>query len=71
MTAQRNVHDILKPHLLPLMQQLPEAIFQQDNARPHTSGVSQDCLSTVPTFPWPARSTDLSLIEHIWDHLGW
>ncbi|GFW49391.1 transposable element Tcb1 transposase [Trichonephila clavipes] len=33
--------------------------------------VSQDCLRTVTTLPWPARSSDLSPIEHIWDHLGW
>ncbi|GFX45715.1 transposable element Tcb1 transposase [Trichonephila clavipes] len=45
MTAQRYVHDILKPHVLPLMQRLPGVIFQQDNARPHTAMVSQDCLS--------------------------
>ncbi|GFU42240.1 transposable element Tcb2 transposase [Trichonephila clavipes] len=50
--------------------QLPGAIFQQDNARPHTARVSQDCLCTVTTLPWPARSPDLSLIEHIWDPLG-
>ncbi|GFY17698.1 transposable element Tcb2 transposase [Trichonephila clavipes] len=31
-TAQRYVHDILQPHVLPLMQRLPGAIFQQDNA---------------------------------------
>ncbi|GFW51937.1 DUF1758 domain-containing protein [Trichonephila clavipes] len=36
MTAQRYVHDILQPHVLPLMQRLPGAIFQQENARPHT-----------------------------------
>ncbi|GFW06615.1 transposable element Tcb2 transposase [Trichonephila clavipes] len=33
--------------------------------------VSQDCLHTVTTLPWPARSPDLSPIEYIWDHLGW
>ncbi|GFV35369.1 transposable element Tcb1 transposase [Trichonephila clavipes] len=33
--------------------------------------VSQDCLRTVTTLPWPARSPDLSPIKHIWDHLGW
>ncbi|GFX88447.1 transposable element Tcb1 transposase [Trichonephila clavipes] len=31
--------------------------------------VSQDCLRTVTTLPWPARSPDLSPIEHIWNHL--
>ncbi|GFV93512.1 transposable element Tcb1 transposase [Trichonephila clavipes] len=70
MTAQRYVYHILQPHVLPLMQRLPGAIFQQDNARPHTARVSQDCLCTVTTLPWPARSPDLFSVEHIWDHLG-
>ncbi|GFU56323.1 transposable element Tcb1 transposase [Trichonephila clavipes] len=67
MTAQWYVHDILQPHVFPLMQLLPGAIFQQDNARPHTTKVSQDCLRTVTKLLWPARSPDLSPIEHIWD----
>ncbi|GFV97281.1 transposable element Tcb1 transposase [Trichonephila clavipes] len=67
MTAQRYVHDILQPHVLPLMQRLPGAIFQQDNARPLMTRVSQDCLRPVTTLP--SRSPDLSPIEHIWDHL--
>ncbi|GFX43119.1 transposable element Tcb2 transposase [Trichonephila clavipes] len=49
----------------------PGAIFQQNNARPHTARVSQDCLRTVTTLPWHARPPDLSPIEHIWDNLGW
>ncbi|GFV61373.1 transposable element Tcb1 transposase [Trichonephila clavipes] len=69
MTTKRYVHDILQPHELSLMQQLPRAIFQKVNAWPHTAMVSQDCLDTVTTLPWPARSPDLSPVEHIWDHL--
>ncbi|GFT79346.1 transposable element Tcb1 transposase [Trichonephila clavipes] len=46
MTPQRYVHDILQPHALPLMQQ--RALLQQDNTRPHTARVSQDCL--IPIF---------------------
>ncbi|GFW00139.1 transposable element Tcb1 transposase [Trichonephila clavipes] len=58
------------PHVLPLIQRLPGAIFQLDSARPHTARLSQDNLRTLTTIPWPARSPDLSPIEHIWVHLG-
>ncbi|GFS50865.1 transposable element Tcb1 transposase [Trichonephila clavipes] len=61
MTAQRYIYDILQPHVFPLMQRLPGAIFKQDNAGPHT----KDCLLTVTTLPWPTQSPDLSPIEHI------
>ncbi|GFU09024.1 transposable element Tcb1 transposase [Trichonephila clavipes] len=71
MIAKRNVHDILQPQVLPLIQRLAGAIFHQDNARPHTARVSQDGLRTFTTLPWPARSLDLSPIKLIWDHLGW
>ncbi|GFT15072.1 transposable element Tcb1 transposase [Trichonephila clavipes] len=50
------------------MQRLPGAIFQQDNAWPHTARLSQDSLRTVTTLPWPVRSPNLSSIEHIWDN---
>ncbi|GFX98484.1 transposable element Tcb2 transposase [Trichonephila clavipes] len=61
---QRYVHDIL-----PLMDWLPGAIFQEDNAPLHTARVSQECLCTVTTLPWPVRSPDVSPIERIWDPL--
>ncbi|GFV27039.1 transposable element Tcb2 transposase [Trichonephila clavipes] len=69
MAAQRYVHDIMPPNVLQLMQRLPGAIFQQYKVQTHTAKVSQDCLRTVSTFPWPALSPDFSQIEHIWDHL--
>ncbi|GFW63140.1 transposable element Tcb2 transposase [Trichonephila clavipes] len=68
---QRYVHDILQPHVLSLMQRLSGAIFQQDNVRPHTARVPQDCLHTVTTLSWPARNSYLFPFEHIWDPLGW
>ncbi|GFX08627.1 uncharacterized protein TNCV_4171261 [Trichonephila clavipes] len=48
----------------------PGAIYQQDNARPHTARLSQQCLQGYDVLPWPARSPDLSLIDHVWDALG-
>ncbi|GFX58268.1 transposable element Tcb2 transposase [Trichonephila clavipes] len=65
MTAQQYVHHILQPHVLPFMQRLPVAIFQQDNARPQ---MSHDCLLTVTTFPCSAQFPDSSPIEHFWDY---
>ncbi|GFW43942.1 uncharacterized protein TNCV_231811 [Trichonephila clavipes] len=45
------------------------AIFQQDYAHPHTARVTQDFLRHFQTLPWPVRSPDLSLVEHVWDQL--
>ncbi|GFY22864.1 transposable element Tcb2 transposase [Trichonephila clavipes] len=70
MTAQQYGHNILPPHVLPLMQRLPGAIFHQYNVRNHMARLSEDCLPNVTTLPLPARSPDLFPIEHIWDHLG-
>ncbi|GFY04059.1 transposable element Tcb2 transposase [Trichonephila clavipes] len=60
LTGQRYVDDILRPHVGPFLNGLPRAIFQQDNARPHTERVAQDFLRQFQTLPWPARSPDLS-----------
>ncbi|GFX03461.1 transposable element Tcb2 transposase [Trichonephila clavipes] len=53
----------------PFLNGLPGAIFQQDNARPHTARVAQDILRHFQTLPWPTRSPDLSPVEHVWDQL--
>ncbi|GFX50082.1 transposable element Tcb1 transposase [Trichonephila clavipes] len=53
MTAEWHVRDILQPHVLPLMQRLPEAIFQQDNARPHTGRVFPHCYYPSLACPIP------------------
>ncbi|GFW50134.1 transposable element Tcb2 transposase [Trichonephila clavipes] len=41
LTCQRYVDDILRPHERPFLNGLPGAIFQQDNARPHTTRFSK------------------------------
>ncbi|GFT90560.1 DDE_3 domain-containing protein [Trichonephila clavipes] len=69
LTGQRYVDDILRPHVGLFLNSLLEAIFQQDNARPHTARVSQNFLRHFQTLPWPANSPDLSLVQHVWDQL--
>ncbi|GFW10419.1 transposable element Tcb1 transposase [Trichonephila clavipes] len=69
LTSQRYVDDILRPHVGPFLNGLPEVIFQQDNTRPHTARVAQDFLRHFKTLPWPARSPDLSPAGHVWDQL--
>ncbi|GFW44494.1 transposable element Tcb2 transposase [Trichonephila clavipes] len=69
LTGQRYVDDILRPHVGPFLNGLPWAIFQHDNARPHTLRVAQDFLCHFQTLPWPPRSPNLSSVKHVWDQL--
>ncbi|UYV63340.1 TIGD4 [Cordylochernes scorpioides] len=70
MTAQRYVDDVLRPVTLPYLQGVPNALYQQDNARPHTARISQQALQDVQMLPWPPYSPELSPIEHVWDIIG-
>ncbi|GFY19776.1 transposable element Tcb1 transposase [Trichonephila clavipes] len=56
--------------LLPFLLQYHGLIFQQDNAKPHTTRVAMNYLTAYQTLSWPARSPDPSPIEHVWDMLG-
>ncbi|GFW58751.1 transposable element Tc1 transposase [Trichonephila clavipes] len=69
LTGQRYVDDTLRPLVGPFLNGLPGAIFQQDNARPHTARVAQYFLRHFQTLPWPARSPDLSPVEPVRDQL--
>ncbi|GFX30760.1 transposable element Tcb1 transposase [Trichonephila clavipes] len=53
----------------PFLNGVPGAIFQQDNARPHTARFAQDFLRHFQTLPWPTRSPELSPVELVWDQL--
>ncbi|GFS74287.1 transposable element Tcb1 transposase [Trichonephila clavipes] len=52
LTARRYVDDILTPIVLPMLSSRPGAIYQQDNARPHTARLSQQCLQGYDV-QWP------------------
>ena len=68
LTGQRYVDEIITPVIIPFVQE-NGLVLQQDNARPHTSSVAKNALAdnNVEFLQWPARSPDLSPIEHIWD----
>ncbi|KAJ8893429.1 hypothetical protein PR048_006027 [Dryococelus australis] len=68
----RYIREVLGPEVLPVVQATPHVIFQQDNARPHVARDVQAFFSErrVPMLPCPARSPDMSPIEHVWDMVG-
>ena len=69
-TGLRYRDEVVRPHIVPFLQQHgPGLTLQQDNARPYVARVVQDDLHArqIPTMVWPARSPDLSPIEHVWD----
>lgn len=72
MTARRYIDVVLDPAAIPYVQGIANAMFQQDNARPHIARISVDHLeqANVRILPWPPRSPDLSPIEHVWDMMG-
>ena len=72
LTAQRYCDGIIKPVFVPYLQLHNVGIFQYDNVHPHTARHTQNILRihNVNVLQWLARSSDLSPIEYLWDHIG-
>ncbi|GFY36292.1 transposable element Tcb1 transposase [Trichonephila clavipes] len=67
LNSQRYISELLEPVVLPYLQGLATAIFQQDNVRPHVARIVQKFFinDQIELLSWPARSPDLSPIENM------
>ena len=65
------LQQVVNPVLLPVLRQEEDVIFQQGNARPHTSAVMQPALHGVQQLPWLTRVPDLLPTEQVWDMMKW
>ncbi|GFW09803.1 uncharacterized protein TNCV_868651 [Trichonephila clavipes] len=67
LNSHRYISEVLEPVVLPYLQGLATAIFQQDNARPHVERIVQRFFVNhqIELLPWPARSPDLSPIKNM------
>ena len=70
LNAQKYRQDVLARHVVPLIR-ANGGTFQQDNDRPHVARDSMNYLrrNNIDVLPWPALSSDLSPIDHLWDQL--
>ncbi|GFY12880.1 transposable element Tcb1 transposase [Trichonephila clavipes] len=61
LNRQRYISEVLEPVVLPHLQGLTTAIFQQDNARPLVARIFQRFLVNhrIQLLPWLACSPDL------------
>ena len=71
LTAERYADTILEGHIVPYCTHNRQAMFTQDNVRPHVAGICMDILrnNNVQTLDWPLYSSDMNPIEYLWDTL--
>ncbi|GFY06185.1 transposable element Tcb1 transposase [Trichonephila clavipes] len=68
LNSQCYISEVLAPVVLPYLQGLATAIFQQDNARPHVARIVQRFFVShqIELLLWPAYFLNLSPIENMW-----
>ncbi|GFX35876.1 transposable element Tcb1 transposase [Trichonephila clavipes] len=73
LTARRYRDEILRPIVVPYVAAIGEDfILMDDNCRPHHANLVEDFLfeEGFVRMEWPACSSDMNPIEHVWDALG-
>ncbi|GFT53239.1 transposable element Tcb1 transposase [Trichonephila clavipes] len=67
LNSQCYISEVLEPVVLPYLQGLTTAIFQQDNAQPHVTRIVQRFFINhqIELVTLPAHSPDLSPIENM------
>ncbi|GFW93869.1 transposable element Tcb1 transposase [Trichonephila clavipes] len=67
LNSQHYISKVLELVVLPYLQDVATAIFQQDNVRPHVARIVRRFFVSyqIELLPWPARSPDLSPIENM------
>jgi transposase len=75
LTGDQYIRDVLQPVVVPHFDHIQLAtrpVYMDDNARPHRSRAVTAYLQSeaVTSVPWPAMSSDMNPIEHIWNMLG-
>ncbi len=70
LNAQSYHDEILRPIALPFIHD-HQLVLQHDNAWLHVARICTQFLEAenIPVLAWPAYSTDMSPIEHVWDTL--